>query len=236
MYLEPGSMAWHRERQNGIGGSDLAAMFGISRFESPLGLWELKTNRRLYNPGSALARRGTLLEPYVCRRFEEECGVELVSPPQFVRHPAWDEGIRLLANPDRLLGGVYAGWIFEAKTTTLGGWVHQLFDEGRLPPHFVLQLQHYATCLGSPGGVISCLICPAGPIRDPEEECFPLHLQWKRSARLGSFIEESVAAWWSAHIEPDEPPDYDRHPRADELMELLRTEVWLRPFPPPVRS
>lgn len=231
MYLEPGSIAWHRERQRGIGGSDLSALFGLSRFETPLGLWELKTNRRLYNPGGAAARRGTRLEPYVCRRFSEETGTELVAAPQFVRHPRWEEGVRLLANPDRVLSGELAGQIFEAKTTNEGGSIHRLYEEGRVPVQHMLQLQHYAVCLGVSGGVISCLVCPSGIVTDPDTQCQAFHLRWRRSETVCQLIETCSTRWWSTYVEADQAPDYLRHPKASELLAAMAAESGIDEYP-----
>jgi len=231
MYLEPGSTGWHRERQKGIGGSDLSAMFGLSRFDTPLGLWELKTNRRLCNPGGPAAQRGTRLEPYVCRRFTEETGIELSPAPQFVRHPRWDEGVRLLANPDRMLDGALGGLVFEAKTTSEGSSTHRLYDAGQVPPQHMLQLQHYAVSLGVSGGVISCLICPNGTIIDPDTQCQSVHLRWRRSETVGQIIETSVRRWWSTWVEADRAPDYLRHPKTSELLAAMAAESWIDEYP-----
>lgn len=232
MYLEPGSTAWHRERQNGIGGSDLSALFGVSRFETPFGLWELKTDRRLCNIGGAAARRGTRLEPYVCERFERETGVRLSAAPQFVRHARWDEGVRLLANPDRMLAsGRWEGMIYEAKTTTEGSYTHRLYMEGQLPPQHMFQLQHYAASLGASGGIITCLSCPRGPIIDPELDCRAVHLVWKRSDEARAIIEECSAAWWTRYVEADKAPQYAQHAKAGALIEVLGAEGWIDEYP-----
>ena len=68
------------DRSKIIGGSDIAAVMGLSRWKTPLSLWAEKTGR-VQNGLSNFeaAEIGTELEEYVSRKFEKKTGIKLKS-------------------------------------------------------------------------------------------------------------------------------------------------------------
>lgn len=100
---------WLAERRKGIGGSDIAALLGISPFRTPVDLWLDKTGRADPTPDNPAMRLGRELEPAVLARYAEQTG-RGVSHIGTLR-----EGI-YVANVDALA----PGRVVEAKTSRHG--------------------------------------------------------------------------------------------------------------------
>ncbi len=98
--FEPGSAAWLAARQQGIGGSEIAAVLGLSPFESAFSLWHRK--RGLMEPveETDVMYWGKLHEPTICAEFARRHPEFAVSTaPTYARtERPWQ-----IANPDRLL-------------------------------------------------------------------------------------------------------------------------------------
>ena len=67
---------WLAERMRGIGGSEIAAVMGLSRWKSPLAVWAEKTNKLPDDPlkQSEIMEIGLELEEYVAQKFEKRTG------------------------------------------------------------------------------------------------------------------------------------------------------------------
>lgn len=100
---------WLAERRKGIGGSDIAALLGMSPFKTPVDLWLDKTGRADPTPDNPAMRLGRELEPAVLARYAEQTG-RGVSHIETLR-----EGI-FVANVDALA----PGRVVEAKTSRHG--------------------------------------------------------------------------------------------------------------------
>ncbi len=78
---------WLQARRSGIGGSDAAAVLGLSPWKSPLALWLEKTGRTpLDAPDPDIQERlkwGTLLEPVIAAEYRKRTGRPLRQPPQY---------------------------------------------------------------------------------------------------------------------------------------------------------
>lgn len=96
-WFEPGSDQWHAARANGIGGSEIAAVMGLSPYESRFSLWHRK--KGLIGPveESPQMRWGKKHEPTICDEFAELHPEFVVSPS-----PTYGRGAQIV-NPDRLL-------------------------------------------------------------------------------------------------------------------------------------
>ena len=93
---------WHAVRATGIGGSDIAAICGLSPYTSPLEIWLKKrgeTVPRRHDPIlSEAAEMGHELEPVVARRFTKATGLPAIENPGTLRHPTLPH---MLVNLDR---------------------------------------------------------------------------------------------------------------------------------------
>lgn len=134
-WFEPGTDAWHAARANGIGGSEIAAVVGLSPYESAFSLWHRKKGLLAPPEETEEMYWGKEHEPAICRRFARDHPTIPVTPAATYRHPdrPWQ-----IANPDRLAGPD----LFEAKTARNDdGWGPEGSDE--IPIHYRCQCLHY---------------------------------------------------------------------------------------------
>lgn len=139
-WFEPGTDAWHAARANGIGGSEIAAVLGLSPYESRFSLWHRK--KGLIGPVEESEEMywGKEHEPAICRRFAREHPDLDVTPAPTYCHPdrPWQ-----IANPDRLAGPD----LFEAKTARDDtGWGKE--GTAEVPVHYRAQCLQYLDVTG----------------------------------------------------------------------------------------
>jgi len=127
------------ERRTGIGGSDVAAIAGISNFnKSPLDVYLEKIGEKSGFEGNDYTDWGNRLEPVVAERYAEITGKKIYKPSLF-RHP---EHKFMLANMDFLIEGENAA--IECKTTSAyqaSKWGEPGTDE--VPTDCLMQVAHY---------------------------------------------------------------------------------------------
>jgi putative phage-type endonuclease len=96
-WFEPGSAEWHAARAAGIGGSEIAAVVGLSPHESRFSLWHRKKGLIAPADESEVMYWGKVHEPGICDRFAKEHPESAVVPS-----PTYGRGVQIV-NPDRLL-------------------------------------------------------------------------------------------------------------------------------------
>lgn len=147
---EPGSPEWHAARAGKLGGSEIAAVLGLSPFESRFSLYHRKAGAVGPVEETPEMRWGKILEPVIKARFEE-------------RHPDWcavntgtwahTERTWQVGNPDSLLyrdfgrGRDNPDSLLETKLSMFGdGWGEDGTDQ--VPPHVRCQAIWYGDVLG----------------------------------------------------------------------------------------
>ena len=132
---------WVEARKGGIGGSDVGAVMGLSKWTSPLEVWLVKTGRA--EPpdlsDNEKVEWGTRLEPLVAQKFAEmhpEYRVKRKNCTMVSKERPW-----AFANIDReLVCPDGSRGVLEIKTAgarSSGEWV---FGP---PDHYLAQIQHY---------------------------------------------------------------------------------------------
>ena len=147
----PDRDSWLAARKSGVGGSDAAAILGLSRWASPLSVWMKKVGLDEETTENEAMKWGSLLEPLVIAQAAEETGLAIEHCDNAIlRHPT-HEG--LFCSPDGFAGD---GTLVEAKTTN--GFNASDWDEGP-PPHYMAQVQHSLFCCPeAPRALIAVLI------------------------------------------------------------------------------
>ena len=131
---------WLKERQAGIGGSDVPAILGISPYASPYTVWADKLGLIPEIKTTEAMRQGIDLEAYVSWRFCEETGLRAHRKNRIIKNPAYPYS---LANIDRRIVGERAG--LEIKTCS----PFRLPDfKDEYPPEFLAQCLHYLAVTG----------------------------------------------------------------------------------------
>ena len=136
--------AWLKCRAKGIGGSDAAAVCGMSRYSSPLDIFLQKTGRKTSEPDNDSMYFGRLLEPVIRAEFSRRSSLEVVECPYMF---AFKEFPFMVANIDGVvIESDGSKTLLEIKTTNSFNVAKELEEEG-LPIEWFLQIQHYlAVC------------------------------------------------------------------------------------------
>lgn len=124
--------AWLAQRRLGIGGSDVSAIFGLSRFDTARGVYLDKIGARDELPGSWPMTRGTLLEPGLIAWFTDQTGLE-VTAFGTLRNPTYPW---MQYNPDGIV--LSEDGIVECKTTAF--WGRTDWADGQTADHAELQV------------------------------------------------------------------------------------------------
>jgi putative phage-type endonuclease len=141
------------QRPQGIGGSDVAALLGLSPFKSPVQLWAEKVGHPGATPLEGMhLRLGQHLEPFVAKEYEMATGLvaQIHQAPIFHREHRYffahvDRLVQSNPNTDHWVDGITrADTVLECKTASVfnkGEWGESLSDQ--VPTHYLLQCAWY---------------------------------------------------------------------------------------------
>lgn len=132
---------WLQWRRKGIGGSDAAAIIGMSPFSSAYKVFLDKTGKLPEAEQTESMRMGNDLEEYAAQRFTEATGLTVYKPDYMYQNP---EHPCMLADFDRLIVGEDAG--LECKVVS--PYSKNDYESGNIPQHFYVQCQHYMAVSG----------------------------------------------------------------------------------------
>ena len=187
---------WLAERKTGIGGSEIAAILGISPWATPVTVWMDKTGRSAPGEETEAMRIGTELEQFVAERYSEQTGRKVRRFNKMVHVGC------LLGNYDRLvipedekiashMGEVRTDTLLECKTST------REWEDG-VPLYYQTQVQHYL-------GLTPCL-------KHADVACLFLgrkHFEIYRVERDDEVIhamQDRATAWWTEYVIGDKMP------------------------------
>jgi putative phage-type endonuclease len=212
--------AWLQLRNSGLGGSDAAAILGVSPWKSRLALWAEKTGEIEPEDLSKNPRVifGQKLEPIVAEWFCEETGKQ-VRRRGMMRS---DEYPWMLASMDREIVGEKAG--LEIKTAGVDQAKNWRDDE--VPDAYYLQCQWYMAVTGYDRWYIAVLIGGNDP-------------QWKiverNQEQIDLLIEEGKKFWEMVQTRTAPEPDGSKsagdalesmHPGGrEDTLELRQPEI-----------
>ena len=163
---EDDEQAWLKARTNGIGGSDVGAICGVSPFTSARQIYLRKTGQYEDTMQESLASKermhfGHMLEPIVADEFarrelkDDYEGFTLVDIDATMAHKDYPWA---LANVDRLiLDKEGKPWgILECKTTS--EYMNDEWESGEILMSYIYQLNWYLWILGLERGCFACLV------------------------------------------------------------------------------
>lgn len=145
---------WLKYRKRGIGGSDVAAILGISKWKSAVGLWLDKTNQSSEPEEENEAMQwGNIMEPVIRNHFADVMGKPVAEVKAMLRHPEYPF---MLADVDGVTVDDEGNpAILEIKTASeykRGEW------EDDIPPYYQTQVQHYLCVTGVKKAYVAVLI------------------------------------------------------------------------------
>ena len=123
------------DRKTFIGGSDIAAVMGMSKWKSPLQLWAEKTGRIEPDDLSGIeaVELGTELEDFVAKKFERKSSLKVRRAPKRYICKQFDF---MSCQVDRLIEGT--DFLLEVKTCS--AWLAKDWEGEEIPKDYILQV------------------------------------------------------------------------------------------------
>lgn len=194
-------LEWLKERQKGIGGSDVGAILGVNKYKTPFQIYLEKTQEiKEVQESSEAAYWGTELEDMVAREFAKRTGKKV---RRDTKHFASEKYPFMVANIDRRVVGEKA--ILECKTVNQFG--AKEWEGEEIPASYLVQVQHYIYVTGAEKAYIACLIGGQKFI-------------WKEIKRDDELIEMIINAekdFWKL-VEEKTPPALDGSSAAEKYL------------------
>ena len=195
------SEEWLSYRRRGIGGSDAAAILGISPWRTARDLYYDKLNvvKADMDENWVALEMGHLLEDLVARIFAKKTGLHIFQRKVMFQHPLYPW---MLADLDYLVelpDGSNA--ILEIKTTNYNARENWWYNgEEIVPVYYESQGRHYMSVMNLDRVYFCCLY------GNNEDEVIIRHLD-----RDYAYESELIAledAFWNDHVQKHQPPDY----------------------------
>jgi putative phage-type endonuclease len=184
---------WLDLRRSGIGGSDAGAAVGVDPYRTPYELFVEKVDGPDPDPDMNNAMYwGNVFEP-VLRQEYVKMTSEGLMPPRDTEGIYIDEKYPfMLATLDDM---TVSGRLVEYKTSRYGkGWGKE--ETQSIPPHYMVQVQHYMSVMGCDVTDVAVLI---------GGQDFRIY-EITANRALQSAIIEAESEFWDC-VEKDDPPD-----------------------------
>lgn len=197
---------WLERRRMSIGGSDAAAVLGLSKYNSPYALWCEKTGKVVPEDISdkEAVRLGNDLEEYVAQRFAEATGKRVRKDNHIVYNSDYPFAH---ANIDRDVVGEDAG--LECKTT--GSWeILEQCREGMYPDHWYTQMVHYMMVTGKKKWYLGVLVLGKGFF----------HFVLERDEEEIKALAEAERQFWH-QVETKSPPPVDGTQSTQDALKVI---------------
>lgn len=142
---------WLAQRRTGIGGSDVAPILGMSKWTTPLQVYEDKIGIGQEQEDNPAMKWGRIHEPSIRQEYAETTGRTVYVPDGIIAHPKYPfmlASIDGITDDDR---------VFEAKTArSADGWGEP--GSADVPEAYALQVQHYLAVTGKQIADVAVLI------------------------------------------------------------------------------
>jgi putative phage-type endonuclease len=199
--------AWLSDRRNAIGASDVAAILGVSPWQSAWDVWADKTGRLSDWQGNTATRLGQHFERAVLDVAEEKLG-ELRRNIRIVH-----ETLPIAATLDAQC--VQTMRPVEAKTTGLAGpvygdWGTEGTDE--VPSNYLVQVHAQLLCTKADLAYLFALLPGRGVVQ----------YEIQRSDKLCDQLANILNDWWQKHVVKDVEPSRDK--ATLEIVKRLKRE------------
>lgn len=194
-------LEWLKERQCGIGGSDVGAILGVNKYKTPFEVYLDKTEPITeIKEQSESAYWGDQFEEVVAKEFEKRTGKKVRRDRKHYKSSKYPF---MVANIDRKVVGENA--ILECKTANQ--YLASEWKDDEIPASYLLQVQHYLFVTGSERGYIAVLIGGQKFV-------------WKevlRDEELINIIVDAEKAFWEKVLDKT-PPALDGSSAAEKYL------------------
>lgn len=219
-----GQEAWLAARQEGIGGSEVGALVGVSDYETTFSVWHTKKNGGKDLSGNPAIEWGHRLEDVVAEKTAEMVGLTSRFAGGLWAHR---EKSFLRVTPDRFAckrRGWQAQALIECKTAgddeywTSGVISTKTVSTGSAPLGYQAQAQWQMGIIGLPVCYLGCLVLGS------ERQFFVVEIHFDKDW----FAEMAAEAerFWTVNILGGEMPMHNlRHPKTEDLLKALHPKI-----------
>ena len=180
---------WLEERRKGIGGSDVAAIMGLSPWKTAYQVYQEKRKEVEDWGGNSLTDLGKRMEPAIRQWYSDQTGRDVRLPDKIMYHP---QHPFMLASLD---GFTDDGRVVEIKTARSGkDWGEP--ETNQIPDYYAVQVHHYMIVTGFQVADIPVSIAGSSPslyIVEADKE-------------IAEMIIEACAKFWE-RVQSGNPPD-----------------------------
>lgn len=200
---------WLEQRRSGIGGSDIGAIAGLSKWSSPIkvymqkvdGLYEdLSNNEAVY--------WGNALENLVAQEFSRRTGYKVRRRNAILQHSVCEWA---LANVDRLIMGNKERGPGVLEVKTANAFSAKEWENDEIPANYLVQLQWYLFVTGYKWGAFAALIGGQKFVMKEVE----------RDDELIKQLVKIADDFWNNHVAPKIPPELDGSQASSDLLSAL---------------
>ena len=191
---------WLELRRTGIGGSDAAAIVGLSSWATPYTVYMDKLGLLPEKEETEAMRQGRDLEEYVARRFMEHTGKKVRRCNYMIRNPQYPFA---LADIDFRIVSENAG--LECKTTSTLD-VKQ-FHGVEFPEKYYAQCVHYLAVTGADRWYLAVLVLGRG---------FFVYILERDEMEISALMDAEGSFW--QRVQNQEPPNVTGHDADTEAM------------------
>ena len=206
MYANMEHGEWLNVRKSGIGGSDVAAVLGLSPWKSPLDVYLDKTGKAAPQEETDAMYWGTRLEDLVAKKYCEVRGVEVRKVNSILRSAEYP---CLIGNIDRAVcpekgklpvvkGKFRTPKILECKTARAKNEDWGQGGTDQIPNYYITQVLHYL-------GLTGCKSCDVAVLFLGSRK-FDVYTVEADQEVISSMFGR-LAVWWEDHIVKDVPPE-----------------------------
>ena len=197
---------WLEERRRGVGGSDIAAILGLSPWKTAYQVYREKRKEVEDWSGNSLTDWGKRMEPAIRQWYSDTTGRDVRLPDKIMYHPKHPF---MLASLD---GFTDDGRVVEIKTARSGkDWGEP--ETNQIPDYYAVQVHHYMTITGFQVADIPVSIAGSSPslyVVEADKE-------------ISEMIIEACAKFWE-RVQTGNPPDPVTYADAVARFGSLKTE------------
>jgi putative phage-type endonuclease len=199
-----------QERANYMGGSDAAAIMGLSKWKTPLMVYMAKVYPNPDNSENCIGGKneaaywGEELEDIVAKNFSKVTGKKVQRVNKTLVHPDYPF---ICANLDRTI--VKEEALLEIKPAS--AYKGDEWEDDDIPMEYVIQVMEYLAITGDQGGYIACLLGGQKFV-------------WKyipRDEELIKQIIDAMVSFWNTYIIPKTPPVATGSERDEDMLKRL---------------
>ena len=203
---------WLKCRQDGIGGSDVAAIMGLSKYRTALDVYISKVEEIPETDSLAdneFIYWGNVLEDVVAKEFQRRNPeYKMIKTSYMYQHP---EHKFMVANVDRLLYHPEHGWgVLEIKTAS--EYRNSHFEGDEIPEEYLLQVQHYLGTIPELKYSFLAVLVGGNKYKD---------FRMERDEELIETLTILEKDFWGNHVLAQNPPEIDGSEAATELLKTL---------------